>query len=83
MKACMTGAMSLFAATMVILALTACGGGGSAREEAKARPLPQDPDVNPAYDGPCGERRRPGREPFARQGIIPKRSRRSQEGTDP
>ena len=31
--------------TLVILALSACGGGGrgSAQEEAKARPLPQDP----------------------------------------
>ena len=46
MKACMTRATSLFAATMVILALTACGGGSSAQEEeGKARPLPQDPEA--------------------------------------
>ncbi len=46
MKACMTRATSLFAATMVIRALTACGGGSSAQEEeGKARPLPQDPEA--------------------------------------
>jgi DNA-binding CsgD family transcriptional regulator len=46
MKACMTRATSLFVATMVILALTACGGGSSAQEEeGKARPLPQDPEA--------------------------------------
>jgi hypothetical protein len=30
-------------ATLLVLALSACGGGGSAQEEAKARPLPEDP----------------------------------------
>ena len=29
--------------TLVVLALSACGGGGSEQEEAKARPLPEDP----------------------------------------
>jgi hypothetical protein len=49
MKACMIGAMSVFAATMVILALTVCGGGSSVQEESKARPLPQDPCHRPCY----------------------------------
>ncbi len=30
-------------ATLLVLALSACGGGGSAQEEVKARPLPEDP----------------------------------------
>src|ERR671912_845069 len=30
-------------ATLLVLALSACGSGGSAQEEAKARPLPEDP----------------------------------------
>src|ERR671921_550832 len=30
-------------ATLLVLALSACGGGGSAQEEGKARPLPEDP----------------------------------------
>jgi hypothetical protein len=30
-------------ATFLVLAPSACGGGGSAQEEAKARPLPEDP----------------------------------------
>ena len=30
-------------ATFLVLAPRACGGGGSAQEEAKARPLPEDP----------------------------------------
>jgi hypothetical protein len=30
-------------ATLLVLALSACGGGGSAQEEAKASPLPEDP----------------------------------------
>ncbi len=30
-------------ATLLVLTLSACGGGGSAQEEAKARPLPEDP----------------------------------------
>src|SRR5918993_511544 len=29
--------------TLLVLALSACGSGGSAQEEAKARPLPEDP----------------------------------------
>ena len=29
--------------TLLVLALSACGGAGSAQEEAKARPLPEDP----------------------------------------
>jgi hypothetical protein len=43
MKARTRAAMLVLAATtMVILALTACGGGSAQEEKAKARPLPED-----------------------------------------
>ena len=38
-------------ATLLVLALSACGGGGSAQEEAKARPLPLHPTENALRPG--------------------------------
>src|SRR5829696_6831728 len=38
-------------ATLLVLALSACGGGGSAQEEAKARPLPLYPTENALRPG--------------------------------
>jgi hypothetical protein len=43
LKAWTTLLMVGLLATLLVLALSACGGGGSAQEEAKARPLPEDP----------------------------------------
>ncbi len=43
LKAWATLLMVGLLATLLVLALSACGGGGSAQEEAKARPLPEDP----------------------------------------
>jgi hypothetical protein len=43
MKASTSGAMLLvLAATIVVLALTACGGGPVQEEKAEARPLPEE-----------------------------------------
>src|ERR687889_1529982 len=38
-------------ATLLVLALSACGGGGSAQEEAKARSLPLHPTENALRPG--------------------------------